>query len=160
MTESGLPEFEQAGFRQLGVFTSGRHAGRTGDWRNGHRFYRRHDLRSRYQQGIADAPSYDPDSAVLTYSVCGLRLVDPNTHLPLPDPAQYRPPSTFPPRLSETPSLFIDSFKRGHGWAFNGTPRSSGEVKNRATIYPGHRGPLPCEIFGTPKSSCLAGCHI
>ncbi len=45
---------EQVALGQLGVFTSCGHAGRTDDQRNGRRFYRRHDLRSRREQGIAE----------------------------------------------------------------------------------------------------------
>ena len=112
----------------------------------------------RYHDDIS--PSHDAASQFSPTASVVFGSVPPFTPHPLPDPEQYRPPSTFPPRLSETPSLFIDGFKRGHGWAFNGTPRSSAEVKNRATIYPSHRGNIPCEIFGLPKSSCLGGCHI
>lgn len=39
-------DFGQAAFGQRGVFTSGDREGRSGDQRNGRRFYRRHELRS------------------------------------------------------------------------------------------------------------------
>jgi hypothetical protein len=55
----------------------------------------------------ATSPSYDPDSAVLTYSVCGLRLDDPGTRDPLPDIEQSQPPVDV--NAEGKLGLFIDS---------------------------------------------------
>ena len=53
------------------------------------------------------SPSYDADSAVLTYSVCGLRLDDPETLQTLPDNEQFQPPEDV--SVYGRLSLFIDS---------------------------------------------------
>ncbi len=56
---------------------------------------------------IADAsPSYDADSATLTYSVCGLRLDDPDTLTSLADGEQFVPEAS--PNASGGYSLLID----------------------------------------------------
>ncbi len=52
------------------------------------------------------SPSYDAESSTLGYSVCGLRLADPDTLTPLPDSEQLAPEAS--PRASGRYSLFID----------------------------------------------------
>ena len=61
MTEA---DFEQTAFGQGGFFTSGDRSGRTSDQKTSRRFYRRHDLRSRRQQEIAEAPPYEHSGTV------------------------------------------------------------------------------------------------
>ena len=62
-------------------------------------------LELRYVEGTS--PQYDGDARVLTYSVCGLRLDDPDTLQPLPESEQVEPPETVSSIGNVT--LFIDT---------------------------------------------------
>ena len=62
-------------------------------------------LELRYVEGTS--PQYDGDARVLTYSVCGLRLDDPDTLQPLPESEQVEPPESVSSIGNIT--LFIDS---------------------------------------------------
>ena len=61
-------------------------------------------LELRYVEGTS--PQYDGDAGVLTYSVCGLRLDDPDTLQPLPESEQVEPPESVSSIGNIT--LFID----------------------------------------------------
>ena len=61
-------------------------------------------LELRYVAGTS--PQYDGDAGVLTYSVCGLRLDDPDTLQPLPESEQVEPPESVSSIGNIT--LFID----------------------------------------------------
>lgn len=63
----------------------------------------------RYLEGTS--PQYDGDAGVLTYSVCGLRLDDPDTLQPLPESEQVEPPETVSSIGNVT--LFIDTVEDG-----------------------------------------------
>ena len=63
-------------------------------------------LELRYVEGTS--PQYDGDASVLTYSVCGLRLDDPDTLEPLPESEQVEPPEEVSSNGKMT--LFIDDY--------------------------------------------------
>ena len=66
-------------------------------------------LELRYLEGTS--PQYDGDAGVLTYSVCGLRMDDPDTLQPLPESEQVEPPETVSSIGNVT--LFIDTVEDG-----------------------------------------------
>jgi hypothetical protein len=61
----------------------------------------------------ASSPSFDADTQTLSYAVCGLKLDDPTTLMPLPDDQQVQPPAA--PMAQGEFSLFIDSVLVGQG---------------------------------------------
>jgi len=69
----------------------------------------------RYLEGTS--PQYDGDAGVLTYSVCGLRLDDPDTLQPLPESEQVEPPEIIS-SIGKT-TLFIDPTTGGPAAPYN-----------------------------------------